>query len=133
MNRRKQRPHLFSVLILEEWHAEEVVEVTDDFSDLEVQLTVPKLGRIAHVEGYLSRDFADFGSDLHIRFAGDDSMDHEVYPRGGDRRFDIWVDLTLASSNELEFIELRAGRETKLATVAILEGTQQVSITPRAD
>jgi hypothetical protein len=126
-------PRSNKLWIFEEGHVDKVFDVTAEFADVDVQLSVPQLGRIAHVEGYLSRAFADFGSDLRVRFANDDSVEFEVYPRRSDRRFDIWVDLAAAPSNELEFVELRAGRETKLATLPILEGTQQVSVTPRVD
>ena len=114
------------------WREEKVVEVTDTFDDLEVTLTVPRLGPIAHVEGYLSRSFASYRSSLWIRFGDDSAADHQIRPRPSDRRFDIWVDLDVVPTNDMSFIELRDGRETVLSTVAILEGTQQVSVTPQA-
>ncbi|MEM9381499.1 MAG: carboxypeptidase-like regulatory domain-containing protein [Planctomycetota bacterium] len=116
--------------ICEDWTEERVVEVDEDTDTIEVEVTSPRMDRLAHVHGFLSRPFERWDSELYVRYADVSGPEYRLFPSRTDRSFHVWVDLDRAASERLEILQRTAGRETTLGVVAMQDGTQEVTVTP---
>ncbi|MEM6569981.1 MAG: hypothetical protein AAF957_16345 [Planctomycetota bacterium] len=116
--------------LVEDWTEERVVEIDEDTETVEIEMTSPRAERIAHVQGYLSRPFARWSSELWVRYPDLSIDERRLFPSRVDRSFHVWVDLDQAPTERLEIVQRTGGRETVLATVPMQAGSQEVTVTP---